>query len=466
MRSIIAACVCLYFTASAMAQLRALPENQAQLQLSFAPIVKKAAPAVVNVYSTRTVQNPMAAFLNDPIFRQFLAQQGMGGMKKERVESSLGSGAIISPDGLIITNNHVIANADEVKVALSDKREFEADIVLRDERTDLAVLKLKTKGETFTALEFGDLDQLQVGDFVLAIGNPFGVGQTVTSGIVSALARTRVGIGDYGFFIQTDAAINPGNSGGPLIDMSGRLVGLNTAIYSRSGGNIGIGFAIPANMVKIVAQSAQTGGKMVRRPWLGATFQNITGDIAESLNLKDTRGALVASVTPKSPASIAGLQTGDIIVTVDGNAIDDASALGFRVATKNIGSTAELEILRKGTNKKLQLNLQTAPETKARESFKAEALTPLQGATFGNLSPALAEELNMDLQSEGVAVMTVDNNTPADRLGLRRGDILRNLNGKDLTTTAELRNILSLPSRSWRVSIQRGAQVLTVVVTG
>src|ERR1700689_430820 len=270
---------------------RQVPSSMGQLQLSFAPIVKRVAPAVVNVYAAHVVEN-QNPFMSDPFFRQFFG----GGMPREQVERSLGSGVIVEASGLIVTNYHVIEDASEVKVALSDKREFDADIVLKDQRSDLAVLRVKGAKERFPTLEFADSDALEVGDVVLAIGDPFGVGQTVTHGIVSAVARTQVGNSDYQFFIQTDAAINPGNSGGALVDMNGRLVGINSAIYSRSGGSEGIGFAIPANMVRVIVASAEGGSGAVKRAWLGAKLQEVTPEIADSLGLKRPSGALVASV--------------------------------------------------------------------------------------------------------------------------------------------------------------------------
>ena len=250
--------------APATAQDRRVPTSDAELRLSYAPLVKNVAPAVVNVYAAKVVQNRNPLF-DDPIFRQFFGGRGLPGGAPQ-VQRSLGSGVIIDPSGLIVTNVHVIEGADEVKVALNDKREFEAQIVLKDKRSDLAVLRIKDGGAKLPFLELGNSDALQVGDVVLAIGDPFGVGQTVTHGIVSALARTEIGSSDYQFFIQTDAAINPGNSGGALVDMAGKLVGINSAIYSRSGGWQGIGFAIPANMVRVVVASAKGGSKAVQRP--------------------------------------------------------------------------------------------------------------------------------------------------------------------------------------------------------
>ena len=272
--------------------------NAAELRLSYAPVVQRVAPAVVNVYAAKTVQNRNPLF-EDPIFRRFFGVPGGGG--GSQVQRSLGSGVIVDASGLIVTNYHVIDGADEMKVSLADKREFEATLVLKDQRTDLAILRIKDAREKFPFLEFANSDVLEVGDIVLAIGNPFGVGQTVTHGIVSALARTQVGITDYQFFIQTDAAINPGNSGGALVDLTGRLVGINTAIFSRSGGSQGVGFAIPANMVRVVVASAKGGGSAVKRPWLGAKLQAVTPEIADSMGLKRPAGALIASVVARRP---------------------------------------------------------------------------------------------------------------------------------------------------------------------
>src|SRR6202166_3945198 len=308
---------------SVRAQERRVP-TAAELRLSYAPVVQHVAPAVVNVYAAKVVQNRQPLF-DDPIFRRFFGVPGGG--DRPQVQRSLGSGVIVDASGLVVTNVHVIEGADEVKVSLADKREFEAEIVLKDKRSDLAVLRLKDAHERVPTLEFANSDALEVGDVVLAIGNPFGVGQTVTHGIVSALARTQVGVSDYQFFIQTDAAINPGNSGGALVDLNGRLVGINTAIFSRSGGSQGIGFAIPANMVRVVVASAKSGSAGVKRPWLGAKLQEVTPEIAESLGLERPAGALVASLAPGGPAARPGTKSSDLIVAIDGQTVDDPNAL-------------------------------------------------------------------------------------------------------------------------------------------
>src|SRR5215471_5316976 len=339
---------------------RVVPSSPGELRLSYAPVVKRAAPAVVNVYAAKVVanRNPL---LDDPFFRRFFGGNGQG-VPREQVQRSLGSGVIVDAGGFVVTNNHVVEGADQVKISLSDKRALECTIVLKDSRSDLAVLKVKDGRERFPVIDFGDSDALQVGDVVLAIGNPFGVGQTVTHGIVSAVARTQVGITDYQFFIQTDAAINPGNSGGALVDLGGKLIGINTAIFSRSGGSQGIGFAIPVNMVRGVIASAQGGSAVVKRPWLGARLQAVTPEIAEGLGLKRPSGALIASVTPMSPAARAGLKTSDLIVAIDAQPVEDANAFDYRFATKPLGGLAQIGVVRGGREVRLAVGLESAPD--------------------------------------------------------------------------------------------------------
>src|ERR1700730_7537126 len=316
--------------AAALAQTTAAPESREAIRLSFAPIVKQAAPAVVNVFSRRIVRSNASPFADDPFLRPFSGARAPFGLPQERVQNSLGSGVIVDPDGLVVTNHHVIQESQEITVVLSDRREFEARVLRSDERTDLAVLKIDTRGERLPILEIGDSDALQVGDLVLAIGNPFGVGQTVTSGIVSGLARTAIGISDFRSFIQTDAAINPGNSGGALVDVDGRLIGINTAIFSRSGGSIGLGFAIPTSMVRAVVEGAKNG-KPIVRAWLGATGQPLTAGIAQAAGLDRPRGVLVKEVAAGGPAAQAGVRAGDVIVAIAGHEVDDPEDLRFRV---------------------------------------------------------------------------------------------------------------------------------------
>ena len=445
------------------AQDRRVPGSPAELRLSYAPVVQKAAPSVVNVYAAKVVENrnPM---MDDPFFRGLFGG-GPGGTPREQVQRSLGSGVIVDASGLIMTNNHVIEGATEVKVSLADKREFEAEIVLKDARTDLAVLRVKDGRERFPAIELGNSDELQVGDVVMAIGNPFGVGQTVTHGIVSALARTQVGISDFQFFIQTDAAINPGNSGGALVDLSGRLIGLNTAIFSRSGGSQGIGFAIPVNMVKVVLASAKTGGTTVKRPWLGAKLQAVTPEIADSLGLKRPVGALVATVTEKSPAARGGLKTGDLIVAIDGQTVDDQNAFDYRFATKALGGSAQLGIVRAGKEAKLSVGLESAPET-PRDELVIKARSPFMGVKVANISPALADELRLVASAEGVIVLEVADGSLAQNLGFRPGDIIAAVNNEKIERTRDLERAAKETVRRWAITIVRGGQQISVTFGG
>jgi Do/DeqQ family serine protease len=440
---------------------RVVPGSAADVRLSYAPIVKRVAPAVVNVYAAKVIENRNPLF-DDPIFRRFF---GTPERSPEQVQRSLGSGVIVDSSGLVVTNNHVIEGADQVKVSLADKREFEAELVLKDARSDLAVLRLKDARERFPQIEFADSDQLEVGDVVLAIGNPFGVGQTVTHGIVSAVARTQVGITDYQFFIQTDAAINPGNSGGALVDAAGRLVGINTAIFSRSGGSQGIGFAIPANMVRVVVASALGGGNVVKRPWLGAKLQVVTPDLADSLNLKRPSGALVASIVPQSPAARAGLHSGDLIVSVDGQEIEDPNAFDYRFATKPLGGEAQIGIVRGGHESTIAVALQTAPDA-GRDELVIRSRSPFLGAKVANLSPALVDELRLESSTEGVVVLEVEDGSTAQTLGFQRGDIVLSVNNEKIAQTRDLERATRQPSRIWRITIMRGGQQISVTLSG
>ncbi|MGR7996730.1 DegQ family serine endoprotease [Xanthobacter sp. ZOL 2024] len=452
----------------ALAQTR-VPSSAAEVKLSFAPIVARSAPAVVNVYAMKTARavNP---FFEDPFFRRFFGGPGRGGPglgAPERVQRSLGSGVIVDPSGIVVTNYHVIEGADEIRIALNDKREFEAQVLLRDQRTDLAILKLKTEAqETFASLPMGNSDELAVGDLVLAIGDPFGVGQTVTQGIVSALARTQVGVSDYQFFIQTDAAINPGNSGGALVDMAGHLVGINSAIYSRTGGSLGIGFAIPVNMVRVVVEQARSGGTAVRRPWLGARLQRVTPDIADGLGLARPTGALVREVTPGSPAAKAGLKSGDLIVAVEGQGVEDPESLNYRLATRPIGSRAALGLNRSGKTESVVVVLESAPEVPAREALELRSRSPFSGATIVNLSPAVAEELRVDDGAKGVVIFDVAEGSPAAMAGFKAGDVVAEVNGQKIVRTADLAEVSRAPMRAWQVTVVRNGRLITALLPG
>lgn len=447
---------------------QSVPQNQEQMRLSFSPIVKRAAPAVVNVYATRMIsQRPRSPFGNDPFFRRFFGEPTPGSRApRQRETSSLGSGVIVDPSGIVVTNNHVIKDASTIKVVLADKREFEAEIMLKDERTDLAILRIDLDGrrEIFPYLEFADSDAVEVGDLVLAIGNPFGVGQTVTSGIVSALARTRVGVTDYQFFIQTDAAINPGNSGGALVDVEGDLVGINTAIFSRSGGSNGIGFAIPSNMVNVVV-AASDMGDIVKRPWLGATFQPVSSDIADSLGLDFPRGALVTGIFDDGPFDKAGIRVGDLLVRMEGNRLSDPDELGYRLATRRLGDEVSF-VVRRG-NKRIRFNLimEAPPETVPRDEQLLKGRTPLTGATIANLSPALAQEIG-SFKNSGVIVLSVEPGSPAARYRFRPGDLILELNGREVKSADQLARRARRVGSVWRFKLDRDGRVIRFSVGG
>jgi Do/DeqQ family serine protease len=461
-RLLVAAIALVASSFPALAQDRRVPTSPGELKLSFAPIVQRTTPAVVNVYAAKTVQN-RNPLLDDPIFRRFFGIPG--NQAPEQMQRSLGSGVIVDPSGLVVTNNHVIEGADQVKVSLSDKREFEAEVVLKDSRTDLAVLRLKSAREQFPALELSNSDELLVGDVVLAIGNPFGVGQTVTHGIVSALARTQVGITDYQFFIQTDAAINPGNSGGALVDLSGKLIGVNTAIFSRSGGSQGIGFAIPANMVRVVVASAKSGGNAVRRPWLGARLQIVTSEIADSLGLARPTGALVSNVAPGSPAARAGLRLSDLITGIDGQTVEDPNAFDYRFATRPLGGSAQIDVIRGGKPQRLTIALETAPNT-GREEITIKSRSPFQGAKVSNISPAVADELRLDSNIEGVVIVEIGDDAPALSVGFKKGDVILAVNNQKIAKTVDLDRVTKEPSRFWRITVLRDGQQLSVTLGG
>jgi serine protease Do len=430
---------------------RAVPQSPAQMQLSFAPVVSKVAPAVVNVYARRVIRQPV-----DPLFQQFFGASPM----RNRVEQSLGSGVIVRPDGIIVTNNHVIEGGQDIQVALQDRREYQAKVVLADPRTDLAILRIDTKGEKLPSLDFGDSDKLQVGDLVLAIGDPFGVGQTVTSGIVSALARSNGGASDYQFFIQTDAAINPGNSGGALVSMDGRLIGINSSIVSSSGGNIGIGFAIPSNMARVVLDGALGGG--IKRPWFGADGQAVTGDISRALGLQRPEGVLVSRVYPASPAALAGIAKGDVLLAIDGFPITDSNVLRYRVVTHRAGDTVAVRYWRSGAMRETTTKIALPPDA-GRDEGVIAGRNPMQGAKVANITPALADEMQMDFMDKGVVVTAVERASQAARFGVQPGDVVRELNGEKITTAAQLKRSLA-STDSWLMAIQRGDRLLELNV--
>jgi len=447
-----------FLAAPAFAQ-EAVPQSKTEIELTFSPLVKKAAPAVVNIFTRTVVQErPMSPFFDDPFFQQFFGQQA----PRERVQNSLGSGVIVRPDGLVVTNNHVIAKADEIRVVLSDGREFPAEVIAAEEKFDIGILKIDTKGEALPTLELKDSDDIDVGDLVLAIGNPFGVGQTVTMGIVSATARTNIGVGDYGYYIQTDAAINPGNSGGALIGTDGKLIGINTAIFSKTGGSIGIGFAIPSNMVARIVEAEASGGKLVQ-PWIGVAGEALTADIAVSMGLPHPGGVVVQQVYPMGPADRAGLQPGDVIVGVNDRDVGDPGGLRFRLATQKIGTTASLNVIRRGKDLALPVKLIEAPEEPARDETELRGEQPLNGAVIVNLSPAVSDELGI-AEWKGVAIARVRRGSYPAKLGLEPGDLLIKINGRDVYSVAEVVAALSRPAERWSLTVSRNGQSKTIEV--
>ena len=432
---------------------KVVPQSRQEMQLSFSPLVKQTSGAVVNVYAERVIQR-LNPFAGDPFFEQFFGQRLPNRTEKQ---SSLGSGVILAQNGLVVTNNHVIEGADDIKIALADGREFPSKVLLKDESVDLAVLKIDAK-ENFPALPIGDSDHVEVGDLVLAIGNPFGVGQTVTSGIVSALARNQITSGDFGFFIQTDASINPGNSGGALMNMNGQLIGINTAIFSRGGGSNGIGFAIPANLVKVFLAAAESGKGVFERPYIGAGFEPVTSDIAESLGLKTARGALVVRVVEGGPADKAGLKTGEVVTAANGIPVEHPDALGYRLTTAGLGQQATLTVEGNGSQREVTIALNTAPESTPRDERLIEGRNPFAGLRIANLSPKLATELRIPADKTGVVVTDVARGSPSGRLGFQPRDIIISLNGTSVTSTNGMEAMLDDDPGFWRVEIERDGQ--------
>lgn len=449
---------------SADAQKRVPPPSREAVQYSYAPVVKRAAPAVVNVYVSSRVRQSRSPFANDPFFGRFFGDDYDFGAPRERVQSSLGSGVIVSADGVIVTNTHVIKarGETEIRVALSDQREFDAKVIAQDEKTDIAILKIEGNGQDFPFMRFANSDALEVGDLVLAIGNPFGVGQTVTSGIISALSRSQVA--SDAVFIQTDAAINPGNSGGALVDVNGRLVGINTAIFSRSGGSNGIGFAIPSNLVKLHVDGA-VEGREIERPWLGARLQTMDRDLAEALGAPRISGAVVTRVYEGGPAAAAGLQPQDIILKVGQFDVPDARSVNYRLTTRGIGKRSRFTVWRNGREMAVAV-VPTAPPKLYKKDFRnLSGAHPLDGARVGNVVPRLVEDLELDM-TEGVVVISVRRRSVAARLGFKRGDVITHIGNQQIRTLRDLEPMLERRRRVWLMTVNRGGRDLELRVPG
>lgn len=434
----------------------AVPQSQAQISLSFAPVVKQAAPAVVNIYATVVVEARDNPFAGDPFFERLF--EGMG-RSVPRVENALGSGVIVGRDGLVVSNYHVVGQATEIRVELSDRREYRAHVLLADEETDLAVLKLEG-AKDLPALPLRNSDEVEVGELVLAIGNPFGVGQTVSSGIVSGLGRSTLAIGaGRGYFIQTDAAINPGNSGGALVDMQGRLMGINTAILTRGGGSNGIGFAIPSNLVQNFVEQAAAGGTRFQRPWAGVQGQGMDAAMAEAMGLPRPEGVVISDLHPESPFKAAGLAVGDVILSVDGAPTDSPQEVIFRLAAIGIGKTVTVAYLQDGTAREARLQLTAPPDRPAREARRLGDNSVLQGAAVARLNPAVAAELDLtDVPADGVVVIAAKGF--AARIGLQAGDVVQRVNGVEVGSTADLVRLTEPAQRRWAIEVLRGGRAI------
>jgi serine protease Do len=439
-------------------------------QAGFSAVVKQTSPAVVNVYSTRVDKQRApqnSPFFNDPFFRRFFGdnpEQSQQKPPRERRQQSLGSGVIVNPDGYIVTNNHVVDGATDVKVTTFNKKDYPAKVVGRDPKTDIAVLKVDTKDLPY--LRLGDSSKSEVGDIVLAIGNPFGLGQTVTMGIISAKGRGNLGIEDYEDFIQTDAAINPGNSGGALVNTRGELIGINTAILSGSGGNQGVGFAIPVNMARNIVHQIEQNGRVIRG-YLGVSTQPVTEQMSKAFGRTgDNYGALVAQVRPDSPAQKGGLQPGDIILELNEQRVEDSRTLSLSVSQMSPGSPAHLKVFRNGTMKDLVVTLGELPEKDNESAGEDGAANDLMGGiSVQNLTPEIARELGVPGSLTGVVVTRVDPSSAAAESGLRQGDIVREVNRKPVTSARDFENAVRSPNKgAVLLLVNRNGQSLFMVV--
>ncbi len=413
----------------------------------FVTVSRAVTPAVVNIATTRVVRTPQSQAprpFDDPFFRQFFGDEFSRRFQapRERREQSLGSGVIVDPNGYIVTNNHVVAKADEIKVLLNDKREFKGKVVGTDPRTDIAVVKID--GKDLPAIPWGDSDKLQVGEYVLAVGNPFGLNQTVTMGIVSAVGRANVGIADYEDFIQTDAAINPGNSGGALVNVRGELIGINTAIFSQSGGYMGIGFAVPSDMTRAVMDSLIKSGKVVRG-WLGVSIQDVTPELAKQFGLADSKGALVSEVFETGPAAKAGIKRGDVIVGFDAKPVENATILRNIVAQTPPDKKIKVELLRDKKRTTVDVSIAEQPKDLAQSADGAAgeaAAAALAGLQARDLTPEIAHQLNLPAGIAGVVVTTVEPGSAAEMAGVERGDLITEINRQSVGNLRDYRRVV------------------------
>lgn len=435
-----------------------------QLRASFNGAVKVVAPAVVNVFTTKKVQRRAAhPFFDDPFFRDFFQPQAP---MRERTQISLGSALIVSADGLLITNLHVIEGATSIKVIFNDGREREAAYVAADEKLDLAVMRLKLEPEEEVPfVTFADSDTLEVGDVVLAIGNPFGVGQSVSMGIISAVDRGNLKLSQFSNYIQTDAAINPGNSGGALVDSTGRVVGVNTAIFSKSGASHGIGFAVPSNIVQAVLESILKTGT-VQRPWFGATGQDLSAVLAKQLGLARPEGVLINELAPGGPAEKGGIKVGDIILGLDGQPVTDTRSFNERILAtpRLVGRAVPLTVWRAGEKQTVTVRFDPMPERRVEDRRVLQGAHPLNGYTVEELSPALNQQLGLSLGTQGVVVADTPPRQGVFALNLQRGDLIEDVNGTTVKRVEELESALSRRARQWKITYRRGERLFRVIV--
>jgi len=429
-----------------------VPSSAAQMSLSFVPLVKTATPAVVNIYAKIMSEPQRTPLQSDPLFERFFRDPFS---EKPRVQNSLGSGVILSDDGIVVSNYHVVGMATEIRVVLNDRREYSARVLLGDRDADLAILQIEAD-EALPFLALRDSATVEVGELALAIGNPFGVGQTVSSGIISGLARSGAGGGNsgFGYFIQTDAPINPGNSGGALIDMQGRLVGINTSILTRSGGSNGIGFAIPADLVATFVAQARAGETSFSRPWAGVSGQPVDADMAGPLGLDRPGGIIVSGVHPASPFRAAGLDVGDVIVAVGGAEVNTPNEIIYRMSVAGLGREVDVTRVRGGISDVITVGLIAAPDVPPREVITLGERSVLPGLTVARINPAVLSEMNLPLETSGVVVLEAG--PFAARVGLRAGDVILDANGIEITRTDEVEAVFGGQVRRFQVTLQRG----------
>ena len=432
-----------------------VPTSQAQISLSFAPLVRDAAPAVVNIYAKRIVETRVSPFASDPFFKNFFGDLGPA---RPRVQNSLGSGVILSRDGFMVSNYHVVGGASDIRVVLKDRREFSAEVLLGDKASDLAILRLKD-AEDLPFLPLRNSNTVEVGELTLAIGNPFGVGQTVSSGIISGLARSGAVTGnERGYFIQTDAPINPGNSGGALIGMDGALIGVNTAIVTRSGGSNGIGFAIPAALVDQFVTQARAGETRFRRPWAGMGGQTVDADLASSLGLERAGGMAITQVQEGSPFAAVGLGVGDVIVAAGGREVNSPSEMLYYMTVAGIGAEIDVRAIREGRVAEYTIAMIGPPDLPPRDDVTLGERDVLQGMKVANVNPAVLSEYQLPILPEGVVVL--ETGPIAPRVGVQRGDILREIDGRKITAPSEVVQALSTARRSISLVVERGGQLV------